>query len=172
MKDVSVTRFNVILAAFASFICVPGPALATEAAGYPARPIRMVLPQAPGSATDSIARVIAAELTRQMGQQVVIDNRPGGALMIGMELTARAPPDGYTLGYAPIGSLAIGPHIAATLPFDVRKDLEPISQTARGQMLLAAGKTLRRHARLARAIFSQAPDLRPPHSGMRPAYTA
>ena len=65
---------------------------------YPVRPIRMIVPQAPGSASDTVARLLAAELTQQLRQQVVVDNRPGGALMIGMEMTARALPDGYTIG--------------------------------------------------------------------------
>lgn len=108
------------------------------AAGYPERPIRFIVPQAPGSASDTVARLVAAELVRQLKQQVVIDNRPGGALMIGMELVARSVPDGYTIGYAPIGALAIGPNIVQGLSFSVLKDLQPIAQTTTGSMLLAA----------------------------------
>jgi tripartite-type tricarboxylate transporter receptor subunit TctC len=109
-----------------------------EAVNYPARPIRMIVPQAPGSSSDTIARIVATELTRQLGQQVVVDNRPGGALLIGMELTARAIPDGYTIGYAPIGALVISPNLVPKVPFDTRKDFQPIAQTANGQMLMAA----------------------------------
>jgi len=105
---------------------------------YPARPIRMIVPQAPGSASDTIARLLAAELTSQMKQQIVVDNRPGGALMLGLDLTARAAPDGYTIGYAMIGALAISPNMVQKPPLDVRKNLLPISQTTTGQMLLAA----------------------------------
>ena len=108
------------------------------AAGYPERPIRFIVPQAPGSASDTVARLVAAELVQQLKQQVVIDNRPGGALMIGMELVARSVPDGYTIGYAPIGALAIGPNIVQGLSFSVLKDLQPIAQTTTGSMLLAA----------------------------------
>ncbi|MBI2509032.1 MAG: tripartite tricarboxylate transporter substrate binding protein, partial [Betaproteobacteria bacterium] len=86
-------------------------AAGAAAQGYPSRPIRMIVPQAPGSASDTVARIIAAELTRYLKQQVVVDNRPGGALMIGLELTAKAPPDGYTIGYAMIGALAISPNV-------------------------------------------------------------
>jgi tripartite-type tricarboxylate transporter receptor subunit TctC len=78
------------------------------------------------------------ELARQLGQQVVVDNRPGGALLIGMELVARAAPDGYTIGYAPIGALVISPNLVPKVPFDVRKDFQPIAQIATNQMLLAA----------------------------------
>ncbi|MDB5809728.1 MAG: hypothetical protein JWN94_1850 [Betaproteobacteria bacterium] len=110
----------------------------SAAADYPTRPIRLIVPQAAGSASDNVARLVAAELVRQMGQQVVIDNRPGGALMIGMELVARAPADGYTIGYGPIGALAIGPNMVKGLTFSVTKDLQPLAQTTTGSMLLAA----------------------------------
>ncbi|HEV7802513.1 MAG TPA: tripartite tricarboxylate transporter substrate binding protein [Burkholderiales bacterium] len=109
-----------------------------HAQGYPTRPVRLIVPQAPGSSSDTLARVVAADLSRQLGQQVIVDNRAGGALMIGMELVARAVPDGYTIGYAPIGALAISPHLVRKVPFDVNKDFQPIAQTANGTMLLAA----------------------------------
>jgi tripartite-type tricarboxylate transporter receptor subunit TctC len=69
---------------------------------------------------------------------VIVDNRPGGALMIGMEIVAHAVPDGYTIGFGPIGALAISPHIVGKLGFDVRKDFQPIGQVATNSMLLAA----------------------------------
>src|SRR3970040_651464 len=105
---------------------------------YPSRPIRVIVPQAPGSASDTVARIIAAELTSQMKQQLVVDNRPGGALMIGLELTSKAAPDGYTIGYAMIGALAISPNVVPKPPLNVLKDLQPVAQTTTGQMLLAA----------------------------------
>ena len=117
-------------------------AFSTLAAGasadYPNRPIRLIVPQAPGSSSDTSARIIATELSRQIGQQVVVDNRPGGALLIGMELVARSVPDGYTIGYAPIGALVISPNLVPKVPFDVQKDFQPITQSAWNQMLLAA----------------------------------
>jgi tripartite-type tricarboxylate transporter receptor subunit TctC len=105
---------------------------------YPSRPIRMIVPQAPGSASDTVARIIAAELTPLLKQQVVVDNRPGGALLLGLDLTAKAPPDGYTVGYAMIGALAISPNVVPKPPLNVLKDLQPVAQTTTGQMLLAA----------------------------------
>ncbi len=114
-------------------------AAAGAAQDYPMRPIRMIVPQAPGSASDTVARLIAAELTQQLRQQVVVDNRPGGALMIGMEMTARATPDGYTIGYGPIGALAISPNIVRNVAVNVHTDLQPVAQTTTGSMLLAAG---------------------------------
>jgi tripartite-type tricarboxylate transporter receptor subunit TctC len=98
------------------------PALLVTAAAhaaYPERPVRMIVPQAVGASTDNVARIVATELARELGQQVVVDNRPGGALQLGMELTAKASADGYTIGYAPIGALAIGPNLLAKPPVDV-----------------------------------------------------
>jgi tripartite-type tricarboxylate transporter receptor subunit TctC len=112
--------------------------LDVAAADYPVRPIRMIVPQAPGSASDNVARLLAAVLAEQLGQQVVVDNRPGGALMIGMEITARSTPDGYTIGYGPVGALAISPNVVRDVAVNVQRDLLPISQTTTGQMLLAA----------------------------------
>jgi tripartite-type tricarboxylate transporter receptor subunit TctC len=106
---------------------------------YPSRPIRMIVPQAPGSASDTVARIIAAELTPLLKQQLVVDNRPGGGLMIGLELTSKAAPDGYTIGYGMVGALAISPNVVQKPPLDELKDLLPIIQTTTGQMLLAAG---------------------------------
>jgi tripartite-type tricarboxylate transporter receptor subunit TctC len=125
-------------AALAVLACGTCAAAAADIGRYPERPIRMIVPQAPGSSSDTIARIVATELARELGQQVVVDNRPGGALMIGMELTARAVPDGYTVGYGPIGALAISPHVVRKVPFNIEKDLQPIAQIANGQMLLAA----------------------------------
>jgi tripartite-type tricarboxylate transporter receptor subunit TctC len=107
-------------------------------ADFPSRPVRLIVPQAPGSSSDTVARIVATELTKQLAQQVVVDNRPGGALLIGMELVARAVPDGYTIGYAPIGALVISPNLVPKVPFDVRNDFQPIGQIASNQMLLAA----------------------------------
>ena len=66
------------------------------AAEFPDKPIRLIVPQAPGSATDTVARILGAELGKELGQQIVVDNRPGGALTIGLDLTAKSEPDGYT----------------------------------------------------------------------------
>ena len=123
-----------------SAVCAAQPALAAEAAqAYPNRPIRMIVPQAPGSASDTVARIIAAELTNRLKQQVVVDNRPGGALLLGLDITSKSTPDGYTIGYAMIGALAISPNVVPKPPLNVLKDLQPIAQTTTGQMLLATG---------------------------------
>ena len=96
-------------------------------AEYPDHPIRMIVPQAAGSATDTLTRVLAAALADGLHQQVVVDDRPGGALTLGLDLTAKSPPDGYTLCMGPIGALAITRHLVVPLPYDIERDFQPIA---------------------------------------------
>jgi tripartite-type tricarboxylate transporter receptor subunit TctC len=95
------------------------------------------VPQAAGSATDNIARVIAPEMAKILGQPVVVDNRPGGALTVGIDAVAKAAPDGYTIGQGPVGALAITRHMVAKLPYDIERDLQPVAVVTTGYMLLA-----------------------------------
>lgn len=124
-----------VVALLCTLASVMGPAPAQD---YPSRPIRLVVPQAPGSATDNTSRIVATQLAQQIGQQVVVDNRPGGGFTIGMGLTAQATPDGYTLAYAPVGALAISPNMLRKAPYNVLKDFQPVAQVQTNQMLLAA----------------------------------
>jgi tripartite-type tricarboxylate transporter receptor subunit TctC len=96
------------------------------------------VPQAAGSATDNIARLVAPELAKQLGQPVVVDNRPGGALTIGIDAVAKSAPDGYTIGMGPVGALAITRHMVEKLPYDIERDLQPVAVITTGYMLLAA----------------------------------
>ena len=112
-------------------------ALPAAHAQYPDRPIRLIVPQAPGSATDTISRILATELGPQLGQQVVIENRPGGAFTIGLDLVVKAAPDGYTIGMGPVGALSISPSMMAKMPYDIERDLQPVSLVSIGHMLLA-----------------------------------
>jgi tripartite-type tricarboxylate transporter receptor subunit TctC len=121
------------IAAFASGAAV---------AEYPDRPVRLIVPQAPGSATDTVARILGAELGKELGQQVVVDNRPGGALTIGLDLTAKAEPDGYTICMGPIGALAITRHMVPKLPYDIERDFQPVALVTRGHLLLAVAPAL------------------------------
>jgi tripartite-type tricarboxylate transporter receptor subunit TctC len=114
------------------------PAIAHGQANYPDKPIRLIVPQAPGSATDTVARILGAELGAQLGQQVIVENKPGGALTIGIDFVAKSAPDGYTLGVGPIGAMAITRHMVARLPYVIERDLTPIALIARGHLLLAA----------------------------------
>src|SRR5215475_14275505 len=112
------------------------------AADYPDKPIRLVVPQAAGSATDTVARIMGAELAKEIGQQVVVDNRPGGALTLGLDITAKSDPDGYTICMGPIGALAITRHMVSKLPYDIERDFQPIALATRGHLLLAVSPTV------------------------------
>jgi tripartite-type tricarboxylate transporter receptor subunit TctC len=103
-----------------------GTAFAQDAA-YPARPVRMVIHIGPGSSMDIIGRVLAQKLSEAWGQQVVVDNRAGAGGAIGMEVAAKAPPDGYTILFGS-GSMAIAPSFYKKLPFDVLRDFEAVTQ--------------------------------------------
>lgn len=106
-------------------------------AEYPDKPIRLIVPQAPGSATDTLARLLTAELAPIIGQSIVIENKPGAAFTIGLDLVAKAAPDGYTLGMAPVGAIAISPNMIAKVPYNVERDFQPIMLATRGHLLLA-----------------------------------
>jgi tripartite-type tricarboxylate transporter receptor subunit TctC len=125
--------------AFAALL-VAGMMVAGEAAAqsqYPDKPIRLIVPQAPGSATDTLARLIIAELAPIIGQTIVIENKPGAAFTIGLDLVAKSAPDGYTLGMGPVGALAISPNMIAKVPYNVERDFQPIMLATRGHLLLA-----------------------------------
>ena len=137
-RRVSNMRHVVSLALIVTALATAAPA----AAEYPDHPIRLIVPQAAGSATDNTARILAAELTKELGQLVVVDDRPGGALTLGLDLVAKSAPDGYTLGMGPIGALAITRHIVKKLPYDIERDFQPIALTTRGHLLLAVSPKL------------------------------
>jgi tripartite-type tricarboxylate transporter receptor subunit TctC len=96
-------------------------------AAYPEKPIRMIVPTAAGTSSDTLVRVLADALGKQMGVPIIVDNKPGGSNIIGTMEVARAAPDGYTLGYGNIVSLAINRSLLAKVPYDVEKDLTLIS---------------------------------------------
>jgi tripartite-type tricarboxylate transporter receptor subunit TctC len=97
---------------------------------YPNRPVRFIVPFAPGGSTDTLARTVGQKLGEALGEQVVVDNRSGGNGNIGTDLVAHAAPDGYTILLGYIANLAIGPSLYAKLPFDPVKDLAPVTQLA------------------------------------------
>jgi tripartite-type tricarboxylate transporter receptor subunit TctC len=106
-----------------------GLAAPVQAQQYPARPVRLIVPQTPGSSTDIIARVVAQRLGERMGQTFVVDNRAGAGSLIGIEMVARAVPDGYTL-LVVASSITIHPVLHAKLSFDPIRDFAPITQLA------------------------------------------
>ena len=97
-----------------------------QPAAYPTKPIRLVIPYAPGGSTDVIFRILGPRLSENLGQQVLLDNRPGAASTIGLDIVAKSPPDGYTAG---VNNIAYGanPAIYKKMPFDSEKDLVPVS---------------------------------------------
>ena len=117
--------FSLSLSVFAGGTHAAQPAEAT----YPVRPIRLVVPFAPGGATDIIARVLEPNLTKRLGQQVVVDNRTGAAGNIAVELVSQAQPDGYTLLVGNISTNSINPHLfAKRMKVNALKDLAPVSK--------------------------------------------
>jgi tripartite-type tricarboxylate transporter receptor subunit TctC len=114
----------------------------TAEAAYPERPIRLIISSAAGGSPDIVTRILAAELVRQMGQQIVIDNRPGAAQTIGTEMVVRAIPDGYTLGYANVVTLAINKTLLPKQPYDPDKELALVGQFLSTHNLLAVTNAL------------------------------
>jgi tripartite-type tricarboxylate transporter receptor subunit TctC len=107
--------------------CMLAP-FAASAAQYPDKPIRMLVGFAPGGGTDTTARAMGAKLSERLGQQIIIDNRPGAAGNIATEITSRANPDGYTILMGTIAALAINPSLYKKLPFDPLKDVLPVTR--------------------------------------------
>ncbi len=106
-----------------------GTAVAAEAVGYPVRSIRMIVPSAPGGGTDVMARIVAPKATEALGQQVLVENRPGAASIVGVEAAARAAPDGYTIVMVSSG-FAINASLARKLPYDTDRDFVPVMQVS------------------------------------------
>jgi tripartite-type tricarboxylate transporter receptor subunit TctC len=109
---------------------------AAAAQSWPQRPVRMIVPYAPGGGIDTVARTLAQKLSEQLGATFVVENRPGAAGVLGAELVAKAPPDGYTL-LASSTEFAINPALRRKLPYDPLRDFAHISQLASVQFILA-----------------------------------
>jgi len=106
------------------------------AQSWPQKPVRVIVPFAPGGASDLMPRLVGEKVAAIWAQPVVIDNRPGAAGNIGMEAGAKSPPDGYTLLAAPNGNLVVNPHMYSKLAYDVFKDLAPVTRIAAVQNVL------------------------------------
>ena len=104
--------------------------IAAPADNYPSRPLRFIVPLPPGGGADIVARTIAERLTKILGQQVLVDNRPGGGTVIGADLAAKAPPDGYTLLLGTATTHAINASLVRKLPYDPARDFAPITLVA------------------------------------------
>jgi tripartite-type tricarboxylate transporter receptor subunit TctC len=141
-KEAVMFRANGWSAVFSVLVGIFSLTVFDAAAEYPARPIRFIVSAAAGGGPDVISRLFATELSKQMGQQIVIDNRPGAAGSIGTEMIVRAAPDGYTIGYGNTPTLAINPSVLAKLPYDPTKDLQKVVQTILAPFLLAVTVSL------------------------------
>ncbi len=111
-------------------------------ASYPSKPIRMIVPFAPGGSTDTLGRSIGQKLSERFGEQVVVDNRAGGNGTIGTELIARAAPDGHTIGMAYIATLAINPALTSKMPYDPARDFAAVTQVTSSPNVLAIHPSL------------------------------
>src|SRR3981189_1916180 len=106
-------------------------------AAYPEKPIRFVVPSAPGGSVDVLMRILTQQLSAQMGVAFVVENKPGASFVPGTMDIVKAAPDGYTLGYANIVSLAVNRTLLPTLPYDVENDLTLVSNCAQVFNMLA-----------------------------------
>ena len=123
-------RFSLFLSALVFAPCV------LAQGSYPARPVRLIVPYPPGGSTDFVAREVAHKLSETLGQQVVIDNRAGAGTLIGLNLGAKAAPDGYTVQFGTAAGLALLPALGVKMPFDPVKDFVPIGQMVRVPFVL------------------------------------
>src|SRR2546427_711614 len=112
--------------------------LGVWAQGYPAKPVRMVVPLPPGGFADVTARIVAQAFTERLGQSFVIENKPGASTLIGAESVAKSAPDGYTLLYAGSSTFTVNPVLLKKLPYDPLKSFAPIGIVSRTAMLLLA----------------------------------
>jgi len=111
-------------------VLIAGSVVAAHAQTFPTKPLRLVVPFAPGGSSSIVARAVAAEMEKGLGQAIVVDNKPGGGGNLAMHEVARSDPDGYTLIIGHVGSLAMNPFMYTKLPYDVDKDFTPISLLA------------------------------------------
>ncbi|TFZ01329.1 Bug family tripartite tricarboxylate transporter substrate binding protein [Ramlibacter rhizophilus] len=127
------TRAMAALVAAGAFLTAqaqaPAPAPAPEA-GWPSKPIRVVVTFPPGGSTDAVVRMLVPRLSEKLGQQVIVDNRPGAGGNVGLSLVAKAPPDGYTLGVGAAGALSANSSLYAQMPFDPLTDFAPVTMLA------------------------------------------
>jgi tripartite-type tricarboxylate transporter receptor subunit TctC len=113
--------------------CVTGTALAQK---YPTKAIRIIVPQLPGDSCDTLARVLGQKMGEHLGQQLVVDNRPGASGTIGLAIAAQAPADGYTIACGQGGNMSVIPHTMKNVPFDALKDFAPIALIATNYLAL------------------------------------
>jgi tripartite-type tricarboxylate transporter receptor subunit TctC len=117
-------------------------ALQAFAQGYPAKPVRVIVPYPPGGGNDTLGRLFAAKLSERMGQSFVVENRPGAGTMIGTEAAAKSPPDGYTILLSSIATHALSPNLYGRVPYDPIKDFAPITLLGIAPTVMVVNKDL------------------------------
>ena len=117
-----------------SLLCACVPALAQD---WPARPVKFIISQPPGTSPDIVARLLAERLARLIGQQIIVDNRPGGQNVIGAQAAAKAAPDGYTYFFATTAAIVTNPLTFKSLPYDPERDFAPVAMIAKSPMVVA-----------------------------------
>ena len=115
---------------------------ATLGQSYPNRPIKLIVPYPAGGSFDMIGRVVAQEMAKLLGQQVIVDNRAGAGARIGIEATSKAQPDGYTIGFGSLSPLSIAPSLYTKLPYDPIKSFEPISMVGSAPFLVVVNASV------------------------------
>ncbi len=128
--------------AAAVLACFSAGAMAAESGNYPTKPIRMLVGFAPGGGTDTTARALTPKLGERLGQQIIVDNRPGAAGNIATEIITKAPPDGYTILMGTIAALAINPTLYGNLPFNPLRDLAPVTRAVDSTNILVVHPTV------------------------------
>ena len=151
----AVTGKEVTKLKFAFSVLAVLPTFALAQAQYPTKPVRLVVPFAPGGPVDTLARAMQPRLTEALGQPMIVDNRPGGGSTIGSDVVAKAPADGYAL-LVTSSSIAINPAIYPKIPFDATRDLTPISQLSTSALIVVVhpsvpAKSIRELIALAKA---------------------
>ena len=126
---------SILMVASIALVCASQAALAAAAAEYPIKPVRVIVPFAPGGTNDVAARIVAEKFSERFAQSFVVDNRAGANGVVGAEIVARAAPDGYTLLVASAG-IAVNPSIMKSLPYDTQRDFTPLGMVGGGPYLM------------------------------------
>ena len=142
--------FAVCCAAYAQ------PSSSVSSSMYPSKPIRIIIPFPPGNTTDIMSRLIAPKMSERLGQQVIVENRPGASGMLGLDYVAKGPADGYTIACVQGGNMVVLPHTSKNIPYDPIKDFAPISVTTFNYLAIVANpeapfKTIGEMVRYAKA---------------------
>jgi tripartite-type tricarboxylate transporter receptor subunit TctC len=135
----STTATIVLAAAVAAAAVLATPAPEVSAQAWPSKPIRIIVPFPPGNTVDTQSRLIGPKLTERLGQPVIVENRVGASGMLGLDVVAKAAPDGYTIGAGQGGNLTVLPHTSKNIPYDALKDFAPIALTTTNYLTIYAG---------------------------------